>query len=587
MEIQLKPQNTFQNILNERYYPVIVFFIAAATILPLILFGIPDTNDLSQHFKFAQTFYSSIVEGDIFPGWSEKDNFGYGDVGIRFYPPLAYYVLAFARILAGNWYDATWLTFVFWMILGCAGIFYWARCWLSVRDSAVAACFYAIIPFHLHQLYISYNNYSEFAAASILVFCFAFVTKIFQREKIKDILGLAISSALLILTHLPLTIIGIFCLFAYSLTLLKRENFLRPLVKFSIGIGFGLLGSAFYWVALVTEMKWLNHVSDKFNAGNLSYESNFFPFHYHTTLTSLKYALFTVDIAAVITFLFLVSAVIFLIYKRFDKADAHQAQNIFKRVLPLGILAFFMVTPLSRPIWQFVTPLQKVQFPMRWMTVVSICGAMVAGAAAHYLLKGGFLKRRVWAYGCFLFLTAILLFNFVYIINPAAYVPLSREKFEAKINDLPEAVSYECWWTIWAQPKALETNEKVSIPSRAANIISWKPEEKVFEISEGNAGFARIGTFFYPHWQATVNDKLANIEKDENGAMLIAVSGEKSLVKIYFQEPLQVTIASIVSLLTWLFFGSFSLFFISKKLALFNRNAHKTDETLIANPYSV
>lgn len=583
METQPAEQNIFEKISNERYYLAVVFFVAAAMILPVIFFGIPDTNDLSQHFKFAQTYYASIIDGDFFPGWSEKDNFGYGDAGIRFYPPLAYYVLALARIFVGNWFDATWLTFMFWMILGCCGIFYWARCWLSIRESAVAACFYAVIPFHLHQLYISYNNYSEFAAASILVFCFAFVTKIFQREKIQDVLGLAVFSALLILTHLPLTIIGIFCLFAYALTLLKRENFLRPLVKFLVGIGFGLLGSAFYWVGLVSEMKWLNHVSDKFNAGNLSYESNFFPFYYHTPLTSLKYAYFMVDISAAITFLFLSSAVVFLIYKRRDKTETNPARNVFKTVLPLGILAFFMVTFLSRPIWQIVTPLQKVQFPMRWMTVVSICGAVVAGAGAHYLLKGGFLKQRIWAYGSFLTLTAILLFNLIYILNPAAYVPLSREKFEAKVNDLPEAVSYECWWTVWAQPKALETKEKVSIQSRETNIISWKAEERVFEISEGAGGAARIGTFFYPHWQATINNKSVSLEKDENGAMLIPISNEKSLVRVYFQEPLQVRAASIFSLLTWLLFGGFSLFFLSKKLFLFDWNAHKREESLAIN----
>ena len=218
------------NSSTEKFYLTIACLAAVSVILPIAFFGIPDGFDLPQHFQFAQTYYDSITNGDFFPGWSPKENSGYGGVGIRFYPPLAYYALAFGRMLVGKWFDASWLVFTFWMLLSCLGVYYWIRWWFPAKEAAFAACFYAIVPYHLNQLYSAFN-YSEFAASAILPFCFAFLTRVFQRGKTSDILGLATCYGLLIITHLPLGVIGSISLFVYALTLLQKENSLKSVVK--------------------------------------------------------------------------------------------------------------------------------------------------------------------------------------------------------------------------------------------------------------------------------------------------------------------------------------------------------------------
>ncbi len=551
-------------ISNEWLYLGAACLIAGVVILPIAFFGIPDSPDLAQHFKFAKIYYESLTTGDGFPSWAGTENFGYGDVGIRFYPPLEYYFLAVARILVGNWYDATWLTFVFWMVSGCLGVYFWAKCWLSNKESALAACFYAVIPFHLNQLYVSYNNYSEFAAATVLTFCFAFLTRIFQRGKHSDTLGLAVSYALLVLTHLPLAIIGSICLFVYALTLLRKNNFLRPLVKCLLALAAALSASAFYWVRMASEMNWINHVSDRFSSGRLGFEDGFFPFYYHSA--NFGNLAWVIDLAAILTVLFLASAVVYFLYQKSCKSDDDPVKNIFQSVLPLGLFAFFMVTPLSRPIWEILTPLQKVQFPTRWMPIVSMCGAVVAAASVHYLLKGNFLKNRIWSYGCLFFVLTVAFYNFINIFHPTSFVPNPRARFDERLSELPENPSFDCWWTVWAKADAFKTKEKVLIESRSVNITSWQAEERSFEVSEGNAASARIATFYYPLWQATVNGNPVEIEKDENGAILIPVGNEKSTVELHFQETLRVRMASILSLLTWLFLGGISAFLFCKKL---------------------
>ncbi len=527
-------------------------------VLPIAYFGIPDSTDLPQHFKFAQIFYDSLNSGNYFPGWAGNENFGYGDIGIRFYPPLEYYLLAFVRIIVGNWYDAAWITFAFWMVVGSLGIYYWARCWFSVKQSALAACLYLFIPFHLNHLYVSFNNYSEFAATAVLGFCFAFLTGIFRRERASDVLGLIISFALLILLHLPTTIIGSISLFVYATTLIRKEIFLRALIKCVAAIGLAMAASAFYWIVIITEINWLNHATDRFSSGHFDFEKAFFPFSYYSD--NFPETVKIADATIILTIAFFGTILFYRFYKRANQTEYEPKKEIFKTVLPLGLFTFFMVTPFSRPLWQILVPLQKVQFPSRWMNIVALCLAIITTAGIHYLIKGEFLKQRIWIYVCLIFSVTILLFDFIYILHPTSFAPYSREKFESRIQALPESESFVCWWTIWAQNSAFSIKDKVLAENRAAEIKTWEAEKREFIVSEGQPTKVRVATFYYPHWRANVNGIPAEVEKDENGVMLIPLPAKKSTVELVFQEPPIIKIASIISVASWLFlFSAFLL----------------------------
>lgn len=537
---------------NKEYiYLATVCCLAILIILPIVYFGIPDTIDLPQHYKFAQTYYDSIINGDLFPGWAGNENSGYGDIGIRFYPPLAYYFLAFGRILTGNWYDASWLTFMFWMVLGCLGIFYWSRCWFSIKESSIIAGIYIIIPFHLHQLYTGFNQFSEFAAASLLTFCFAFLTRIFQRGKLTDILGLGCFYGLLILTHLPSTIVGSICLFVYFLTLIRKNHLVQPFLKSAIAVIFALCATSFYWLRLISEMKWLNHHLERFSTGDFDFAKNFFPSSYYCS-SDVFQSHFIVDLIIIFTMLFFLSVSFYLIFRRQETVDSSNVKSIYQTVLPVGLVAFFMFTPFSKPIWEIITPLQKIQFPIRWMPITAMCGAIICGGVINYLLKEGFMRKRLCFHSFFIISSIVLLFDFTYVLHPTSYVPIEKQKFESILQKLPNEQSFFCWWTVWSKSEALKINEKVLIDGRQTNIIDWKREKKVFEISEGNNGLARIAVFYYPLWKATVNGKSVALEKDSNGAILIPIVTEKSLVEVYFQEPLSLQIANYFSLVAWL-----------------------------------
>jgi hypothetical protein len=275
------------------------------------------------------------------------------------------------------------------------------------------------------------------------------------------------------------------------------------------------------------------------------------------------------DVITALSLLFLASPIVYLFYRKTKDAEISRASHIFRSVLPLGLFAFFMITPLSFPIWTILSPLQKIQFPMRWMAVVAMCGAVVTAAAVHFLLKGNFLKQRIWSYVSVVFLSLFLLLNFVYIWYPSAFVPIARERFENDMRELPEKENYVFWWSTWSKHEALRVKEKVLAENRVATVTDWQPEERSFTVENGTPTVARIATFYYPRWKATVNNNPVNVEMDENGAMLIPLPAEKSTVRMFFQEPPAIRIAAIFSIAAWLFIIAMFLIVLREKFARF------------------
>jgi hypothetical protein len=380
---------------------------------------------------------------------------------------------------------------------------------------------------------------------------------------------LAIAYAALILTHLPMTLIGSLALAVFAVPLLQKGKIIRQSVKASAAIILGLAASSFYWFRMVSEMSWLNHATERYSSGHFYFANRFFPLYFHATASDFKDNFIGSDIISALCLLFLATPIVYLFYRKRKDAEISRASHVFRSVLPLGLFAFFMITPLSFPVWKILSPLQKIQFPMRWMAIVAMCGAVVTAAAVHFLLKGNFLKQRIWSYVSVSFLSLFLLLNFVYIWYPSAFVPIAREKFENNMRELPEKQNYVFWWSIWSKPEALRVTEKVLAENRQATVTDWQPEERSFTIEGGTPTKARIATFYYPRWKATVNNNPVNVETDENGVMLIPIPAEKSAVRIFFQEPPSITIAAVFSIVAWLFIITMFLLCLRERFARF------------------
>ena len=522
-----------------------------AVILPMIFLGVPSAPDLLNHFRFALPFYDALHAGRLYPGWLAESNHGFGDASFRFYPPGLYYLLALARTLTGNWYAATVCTFALLSMLGALGVYFWTREFTSSRNAMWAGIFYAVAPYHLNQLYQALLL-AEFAAAAVLPFAFAFTERVCRHRRPKDVAGLAVAFAALVLTHLPLTVIGSIALAFYALLRIDRKNIWRTMSALSISVVIGLAASACYWTTMLAEMKWIRADNVNPEAG-LDYRYNFVL----STFSAEAINVWWMNILLLFTVAMFWPA--FVLVKRVAREQFAKANQpsvlVTTSITAVLALSLLMATPVSRPIWNLIRPLQETQLPWRWLSITSMACAVLIGLSIPFWIQ--LIKTRARPVAMFALGTIAigLAFSASHIVREARW--LTPAQFEERLTAIPGTPSVYQWLPIWVHEPLPQMTARVEAGERSVTIDSWTPEKRVFHVSAGDAVEARVQTFFYPHWTATAGGQQLATRPDENGALLIGLPKEAAEVTLEFREPGRAGGAAISTALGWVSIGAF------------------------------
>ncbi len=542
---------------NRRFFDLSIILLASILVtLPIFIYGIPGGPDMPQHFQFAYTFYESITNGTLYPSWALQPNFGYGDVSVRFYPPLTYYILAVFRWITGNWFDAGCLLVVFLFFISGIGVYCWSREWFSERASLLGAVIYLIIPQHVNQIYQA-SMIAEFTAAAILPFCFLFATRVCSKGRWIDVCKLGIAFGLLVLSHLPTLVMGSIMLLVYSLLTLKKADFIRTNLKLAASVSLGLLLSCFYWVRMFSELSFVQHSGEKYSTDYYSFNSHFiFPFlNIFSDVEPSGSGIF-MNSLSLVTFGVLIPSLIIYFMKAKEKKIPSMPPLIV-----MTFLSFILATPISLMIWKYFPLLQKIQFPWRWLILFSLGCSIIAASSFETVL--GYFKttKRHFALLTIGLMLVCIPFDLTKIVNHHFYYP--KVYFTDLVQRLSTSPSWECWWTIWAikddtenkrvgLPNPMSIPEKVLIGNRKTDIKIWVATERTFDIGAGEAGQATVATLYYPHWKATVNGQPVEVSPTENGLISFPAPAEKAEVRLYFQEPQRVQIAFYLSGLAWI-----------------------------------
>ncbi|HVG19869.1 MAG TPA: 6-pyruvoyl-tetrahydropterin synthase-related protein, partial [Blastocatellia bacterium] len=492
-------------------------------------------------YRTALSFYDSIREGAVYPGWNAEASGGYGDPSFRFYPPAAYYAFAAARALAGNWYDASLLLFALLSAAGALGVYFWARTFLPASLAVWAGILYTLAPYHINEIYQAFLL-PEYAASAVLPFAFAFTTLVCTKGRARDVAGLSASYALLILTHLPLAVIGSFALLAYALLMIDKPDSLKTVIRLALAVAVGLAASARYWVMMAAELPWMKGSGGK-TVLWFDYRYNFL-FWKSVEGSTTWWA----NVLAIATALMFAPGVIMLLVRKEARGRTARA------VALLALFSFFMGTPLSRLMWAALPPLQKVEFPWRWLAVTSMCApVIVAWSIPHWVEKARTSKRplAILAAGCVLMACAITMFQ---IIRGATYLP--RPVFDSMAQDIARSNSIDYWLPLWAGARPKEMEGPVEVEGRRSSVNSWGPQRRDFEVSSGDAADARVRTYYYPHWVAKAGSKQLETRPDSDGALLVSLPPDAVSVSLEFIEPVRVRVATFASIIGWILIGA-------------------------------
>ena len=539
-------------------------FVAAVAgvvvVLPAIVLGVPNNNDLANHYHFAIPFYEALRHGEIYPGWLATPNFGFGDVVVRFYPPALYYLLAAGRALTGNWYAATLLVIAALSALGSLGAYFWARCFVP-RDVAIwAGIFYALMPYHLSEFYQA-AQLAEFAGGAALLFAFAFTMRLLDEGRWRDVAGLAAAYAMLILSHLPLAVFGSLTLLVYALMSLRKGKAGVSVIKLSAAVLAGLAASSFYWARMVPEMKWI--IADGATPDPLlDYRHNFI---FSTISPDKQETLWWMALLAIATLM--MSGPAFVALRKGLQSNSRRGLT---SVAALLLLSMFMSTALSKPVWAVVPYLSLTQHPFRWLAVTSAAAPILMAASVPFWAKQFKQRRRSLA----MVMTGLVLiavsFSISQTVRGATY--LARPTFELMLAPLRESASIVQWLPIWASASAnnkasfekclppAATSAKVAVLNRAVRVIEWSEQKRVFEVEAGEAVDARVATFYYPHWVAETNSQFLSTRPAGDGTLLIAVPPQKVVVNLEFREPVRSKLSATISIISWTLIASLLIF---------------------------
>lgn len=553
--IAVKTPRSFIRVLTdlyERHSSSDGFWIGVITVaclvvmLPLFLFGIPHGYDLGQHLRLAQAFAEGASVGNFEPSWGALDNYGFGSIAVRIYPPIFDYLWGLVSIVTGEYYASVLITVGFLMLPGSIGIYFWAREYVDQKRAALAAVIYMIVPYHLMQVYQS-GLFSEFAAAAVLPFCFLFATRAIEKASPTNVVLLAVSYATLILTHIPSIIIGSLALSVYCLSLIDWKQPAGPIVRLGTSVLLAAAASSFYWLRVVTEFSWVKVTEAENFSGHYNYRQYLFPMIFSSSEEFYwSRLLWLGDIVIVLTFLLVIPAVIAIFAVKMEP----RFKRLFLSLLITSGFVLFILSSASSLIWEHAPLLHRIQFSWRFLVAGSVVATLSFALAVPLLWNRFPTSHRVMGYALIIFAGVLFIVNIGEIVLPSA--ALSRESFNKTYEDLNESEGCNCFWPSWANANAFSNRELVSAQGRAVEVLNWGAESRQFVVSGGAEGTARVATLWYPYWSATIDGSPAEVRPDADGAILLSLPADTAKIDLVFTEPAFLVYAKYASLAVWL-----------------------------------
>jgi uncharacterized membrane protein len=512
-------------------------------------YGVPAGQDIVLHIFQADQFTRSIHEGVYYPRWIPDFNSGYGSPNFIFYSPLSYYFVSaitiFTRSLTTAMIVAIWFSF----FLSGITMYITTKKLFGGAGSLLTAVIYQVLPYHLFNIYIR-GTFAELFAFIWFPLIILFLYRTIESKNSAAMAGLSLSYAGLICTHLVsgymfTFVIGAYLIYNFFL-LKEKKRIIKPL--FSLLCGLGL--SSVYLIPVIFERKFVQidyivtcsvgdykknylFMLDKFQEGLRKF---YIPLH---TIVALEAVLFLV-IAVFIT-------------KNRQVLLHRKQQNFF---IFLFIIAFFLTTLLSKPLWDIVPGFLFLQFPWRWVLITELSLCFLVGYIFAY--KDGSPLRWIKLRKMIIYLLIILCLASSALIWKSKIIPdavIAKIVQPEEIRNFIIPYEYTPHWVKDVKEISTDTDHgRVAVVSGTAlfTVEEWKSEKRVVNVRGASDALLRIATFYYPGWEANLDGKKIPIRiEPKTGAMLIDIpEGDHTLIVRFKDTPtrLYAKLISIVSL---------------------------------------
>lgn len=539
--------------------------VALAVISPFCFLGQASGHDFQFHVASWVDVAQQWRAGVIFPRWAVWANHGFGEPRFIFYPPLSWCLGAgLGLVLPWSLVPATFI--VLCLALSGVSMFRLARAWLSPAAALAAAVLYAANPYQLVLAYVR-SDFAELLAASFFPLAIHYALRCSALDKegraklhlgaLRDVALLALVYSAIWLANAPAAVVASYALaFLLVLCAVLRRS-LRPLLVGLPALALGLLLAAFYIVPAACERGWVD-IGQINSPGFLPAENFLF-----TWILDPEHNVVNLEISTVAVLIIVLTGIAAVLSHRRAKGS----RFAWNTVLSLAALSLFFMFPVSSVVWRAAPELKFLQFPWRWLLVLSVSFAFFVGEAVATS------RHRV----------SVALACAAVLIGTGVFLTQITYWDSDDLSDLVTAVSmgqgydgvYE-YCPFACDPATLppnsplvallpgETRENPAAgkprPAKnpgAVSIKEWQPEHKTFTVDAPVPVRAALRLLSYPAWAIQVNGMRSEAAADpETEQIIVPVPAGESRVEIRLARTADRTIGGALTGIAVLAIGS-------------------------------
>lgn len=537
-----------------RYYLLVIFLSS------LPIFGIfttsllPHTHDGLVHLARIAAYFKALQDFQIPVRWAGDLNYGYGMPLFNFIYQLPYFIaslfIALGAGLAFSFKATLYLSFIL------AGVFMFGFAETLFGDSRKAfmiAIFYQFSPFRIVEVLIR-GSFGEVYTYAFFPLVLWGLLLLFKKHAFKYLVLVAISTALLIISHNAISLV--FFIIAFCFIIVFGEKIKNYILGF-LSLILGLILTAFYWIPAILE--------HKFTYGDLFmrnvYLSHFPPlqnFFIPNLFNNIKFQTGGVASQFGIFHVITLALAIFLLF--FNKKIESNIKKIIIFCIVIILIALFFMQPISSPLWKNVSLLRQFQFPWRFLSIVSFATALMSISFFYFNL---FKKKLIYILTIFL-----VILSTAYYWKPQLGVDKINEKY---YWNFPLTTTYFGETDlIWSEGPAKQyPAQRIEIIDGKGSIgqITKKSNLLTFPVDAQIPIKVIAHIQYFPGWRAFIDGKQVPVQfqyQIYRGEIVFSIPQGEHNIKLSFGEsPIRftadaLTVASFISLLLFGVFKRFS-----------------------------
>jgi 6-pyruvoyl-tetrahydropterin synthase related domain len=529
-----------------------ILLVAMAACAPMLWYGSSNGDDAETALAWMHNFSSQLRGGELYPRWLMDMNRGAGSPAFYFYAPFPFYAVSIPAIALSCYKLTFQLAWGDCLLIAMSGVafYHYARRHSATGSSLFCSVLYMLLPYHFEiDLWVR-QDLGELANYIWMPLVLYYTEEVFEHRR--AIMRLAVSYALMLISHLPSTLLFSICLGGYTLVYLSGWRSLACLLRFSCGIVIGLLLAGIYWVPALFSQQYIH--AEAWWIWYYDYHMWFFPvrdlslFRNDIGSRSFNIRVFTVVVITTVIFaLFWLTALL--------RRKITNVRRVMGYLILIGI-AWFLMTVWSAFVWESVPLLRKVQFPYRLSMVVDLATAITALHAMQNFNRRDLLAAVSIVMSLALLAWCLVTADMKRRLDPFG-TPSSVTMRDNGVRSGVDAPEYTTRWSPFDEnsednSEFLDGREKLVYEAEHGTIAvaHWRPRDIELSVNLHLPTQISVRQFYFPNWRAATEDGtlLPVVPSKQNGLILIALPAGHYRLTLELEPLRQEMIGAIVSL---------------------------------------